>query len=105
MKSDNAAWLDPKWLVIASALAAFVVIIDYDHRLGIAAGILFAFTALIWIGIAMAFGAGGSPEGSQTRVLADRFERQVRRRIEAEQRIRELAARQPSGAQKAPDRP
>ena len=101
MSSGNAAWFDAQRLVIASALVAFVVILDYDHRLGIAAGILLAVTALVWIGIAMAFGAGGSPEASQARVLTERFERQLRRRLEAEQRARNSA----SGAQQTADRP
>lgn len=105
MKSENAAWLDAKWLVIASAFAAFVLILDYDHRLGIAAGVLLAFTAFIWIGVAMAFGAGRSPETSQARVLSDRFERQLRRRLEAEQRAREGRSRSVSGAQQLADRP
>lgn len=101
MKSENAAWLDAKWLVIASAFAAFVLILDYDHRLGIAAGVLLAFTAFIWIGLAMAFGAGSRPETSQARVLSDRFERQLRRRLEVERRLRDSV----SGAQQLADRP
>jgi hypothetical protein len=103
MKSENATWLDAKWLVVVSALAAFAVVLTYDGRLGIAAGVLLAFTALSWIALALWFGAGREPQGLPGRVLAERYERQVRRRIAAEQRARETA-RPVSGAQQAPDR-
>jgi hypothetical protein len=103
IKPEGAFWLDAKWLVIISAVAAFVVVLDYDHRLGIAAGVLLASTALVWIALALWFSAGIEPQSSPARVLADRFEQQARRRLLAEQRARENAARQVSGAKQASD--
>lgn len=97
-KPDGFSWLDAKWLVVLSAFAAFVVVLDYDHRLGIAAGVLLALVAAIWIGLAVAFGVGANPHGSPVRALSSRFEEQARRRQTAAQRARDVSAKR-SGPQ------
>lgn len=104
IKSKSSSWLDAKWLVVISAVAAFVVVLTFDHRLGIAAGVLLASTALVWIAAARWFGGGVRSAKSPAMVLSERYEQQVRRRLLAEQRARDNTLRQVSGSQQAADR-
>lgn len=99
----NTWWLDAQWLVIIAALAAFAVVLGYDLRLGIAAGVLLAATAFGWLLIALWFVAGSRENPSPVRVLSQRFEQQQRLRALAEQRARDMAAKARSGPQQAAD--
>ena len=98
----DTSLLDPKWLVIISAAAALAVVLGYDLRLGIAAGVLMLLTGFVWLLVALWFG-GADRKASPVRVLSQRFEEQQRLRLMAEQRARELAARSALGAQQAAD--
>lgn len=95
-KTDKPLRLDAKWLVVLSVLAAFLVVVSYDGKLGIAAGVLLISTASVWIGAALWLNGGAKPQHSPVRVLSHRYEQQQRRRLQAEQRSR--AAGQDSGA-------
>jgi hypothetical protein len=105
--SPNTWWLDAKWLVIIAAIAAFAVVLGYDQRLGIATGVVLVVTGFAWQLAAMWFGAGSREPNSPVRVVSQRYERQQRLRLLAEQRARELAAAaRPgtlSGSQQAAD--
>ena len=52
-----AGWLAPKWLVGAVALAAFAMLMNYDLRLGLAAGALFGAIAVVWLYLALRYGS------------------------------------------------
>ena len=98
----DTSLLDAKWLVIISAVAALAVVLGYDLRLGIAAGVMMLVTGFVWLLVALWFG-GADRKASPVRVLSQRFEEQQRLRLMAEQRARELAARSALGAQQAAD--
>jgi hypothetical protein len=53
----SVGWLAPKWMVGAVALAAFAMLMDFDLRLGLAAGALFGAIALVWLYIALRYGS------------------------------------------------
>ncbi len=103
--SDRETWLRPKWLVAASAVAAFVIVLSYDGRLALAAGSLLAVVGVIWIALeAWQAADAGAARRSPARVVTARFEEHVLRRLQAERRARELAAKPLSGAQQVADR-
>lgn len=52
-----AGWLAPKWMVGAVALAAFAMLMNYNLRLGLAAGALFGAIAVVWLYIALRYGS------------------------------------------------
>ncbi len=52
-----AGWLAPKWMVGAVALAAFAMLMNYDLRLGLAAGALFGAIAVGWLYLALRYGS------------------------------------------------
>lgn len=99
----NTWRLDAQSLVIIAALAAFALVLGYDLRLGIAAGVMLVATGFFWMLIALWFVAGSRRNPSPVRVLSQRFEQQQRLRLMAEQRARELAAKPLSGAQQTAD--
>lgn len=89
---QDTGWLDAKWLVIISALAAFAVVLGYDLRLGIATGVFLVMTGFVGYFISLWFAAGSGKQPSPVRVVAQRYEQQQRLRLMAEQRAREIAA-------------
>lgn len=100
--NNDGAWLDPKWIVSACALAAFALILNYDLRLGIAAGIVLGVIGALWLFIALRYGSlsGGSASGRTGLVTA------VRAQI-SNRRLAAARAAQPpaSGAQQRPEPP
>ncbi len=55
-------WLAPKWLVAGVALAAEGLLINYDLRLAVAAGVSFAVVVAVWLYFAVRFGSlSGAP--------------------------------------------
>ena len=103
VSNDNdGAWLDPKWIVGACALAAFGLILNYDLRLGIAAGIVLGVIGALWLFIALRYGSlsGGPASGRNGLVVSVRAQISNRRLAAAR------AAQQPaSGAQQRPEPP
>ena len=99
---NDGAWLDPKWIVSACALAAFGLILNYDLRLGIAAGIVLAVIGAFWLFIALRFGSlsGGPASGRNGLVVGVRAQISNRRlaSLRADQQIA-------SGAQQRPEPP
>ncbi len=78
---DEAAWLNPKWLVIGVALAAFGLIANYDLRLGLVAGALLGVAALLWLYLALRYGSlSGASSGRTTLVAQIRQQTSNRRR-------------------------
>lgn len=100
---QNTWWLDAKWLVIIAAAAAFGVIVGYDQRLGIAAGVVLVTTGFVWQLVAMWFGAGSREQASPVRAVSQRYEQQQRLRQLAEQRVRESVSVPVSGPQQTAD--
>jgi len=57
-----AGWLAPKWMVGAVALAAFAMLMNYNLRIGLAAGVLFGAIAVVWLYLALRYGSlSGAP--------------------------------------------
>ncbi len=103
VSNDNGgAWRDPKWIVSACALAAFGLILNYDLRLGIAAGIVLGVIVAVWLYIALRYGSlsGGPASGRNGVVVGVRA--QINNRRLATLRAAEQAA---SGPQKRPEPP
>jgi hypothetical protein len=81
---DEAAWLNPKWLVIGVALAAFGLILSYDLRLGLAAGALLGVIGAMWLYLALRYGSlSGATSGRKTLVAQVRRQASNRRRAAA----------------------
>lgn len=56
--------LSPKWLVVAVALAADGMLLNYDLRLGLAASALSGVVLVLWLYLALRYGSlSGSPSG------------------------------------------
>jgi hypothetical protein len=90
---DDRNWIKPKWLVIVVAVAAFGLILSYDVRLGLAAGVLLGVIGGVWLYLALRYGSlSGAPSGR--RALVAQFRQQSSNR-------RRAAAR--SGPQQSPD--
>jgi hypothetical protein len=76
---DEAAWLNPKWLVLGALLAAFGLIVSYDLRLGLAAGALLGAIGGMWLYLALRYGSlSGAPSGRGA--LAAQARQQARNR-------------------------
>jgi hypothetical protein len=103
VSNDNdGAWLDPKWIVSACALAAFGLIMNYDLRLGIAAGIVLGVIGAVWLYIALRYGSlSGGPASGRSKLVT-----RVRAQI-SNRRLATARAAQPpaSGAQQRPEPP
>lgn len=78
-----SGWLSPKWLVSGVALLADGLLLNYDLRLGIAAGALTAAVVAVWLYVALRFGSlSGVP--SVRSPLVERARQQAANRREAE---------------------
>jgi hypothetical protein len=101
----NLLWFDAKWPVLLSGVSAFVVTLVYDWRFGLAAGVLLVVLGLVWELVAMWFGTDFRGKPSPVTVVSQRYEENLRRRLLAETRARESAAKLRSGPQQISDRP
>jgi hypothetical protein len=91
--SSDGAWIEPKWLVAAVALAAFGMLASYDVRLGMAAGALLGVIGALWFYIAVRYGSlSGAPSGRQA--LAQRVRVQEANRRAAARALRQSGAQQ-----------
>lgn len=88
---DDAAWFDPKWFVIGVAFAAFALIITYDLRLGIVAGIVLGIIAALWLYVAFRFGSLRRGPPSERKVMVQRFRQQAKNRRVAAARMAQPA--------------
>jgi len=77
---DEGARFRPKWFVIGFAFAAVALIVNYDLRLGLAAGALFGVFAAVWLYLAVRFGFVGNDRPSYRRRMLERFRQQLRNR-------------------------
>jgi hypothetical protein len=103
VSNDNdGAWLDPKWIVSACALAAFGLILNYDLRLGIAAGIVLGVIGAVWLFVALRYGSLSGSSSSGRNVLVAGVRVQTSNRRIAALRAAERAT---SGAQQRPEPP
>lgn len=91
---DEASWLNPKWLVVAVALAAFGLILSYDLRLGLAAGVLLGVMAAFWLYVSLRYGSLSSEPASGRKALVARLRSQGSNRRLAAERIAETSAAQ-----------
>lgn len=90
--SEEAFWLDPKWLVAGVALAAEAMMLTYDVRLGVAAGTFFGVALAVWLYIAVRFGSLSGTPSVRTALVERSRQQEVNRRAAGE-----------SGAQQGPD--
>lgn len=97
--TDDGAWLDPKWLVIGFALAAFGLIASYDWRLGLAAGALLGLAGLTWLALALRYRAGPPTARSRLVELARQHARN-RRLAAARVPVRSSAQQPPQPPQR-----
>lgn len=94
---DEAAWLNPKWLVLGVALAAFGLIASYDLRLGLAAGAFLGVIGAMWLYLALRYGSlSGATSGRKKLVALVRRQALNRRHAAA-------GAQDGSGAQQGTD--
>lgn len=98
-------WFDAKWPILLSGVAALAVVLVYDWRLGLAAGVLLVVLGLVWELVAMWFGVDFRRTPSPVKVVSQRYQENVQRRLIAEARAREMAAKLRSGPQQISDRP
>lgn len=98
---DRGSLLDPKWIVTGVALAAFVLILTYDIRLGLAFGALLGVIGTFWLYIAVRFGSLSGAPASGRHALVARFQSQSSNRRLAVLQTAENAAR--SSAEQRPD--
>ncbi|MGB3469586.1 MAG: hypothetical protein WBA51_02035 [Erythrobacter sp.] len=74
---------DPKWGVFAVALGAFALAASYDLRLGVAAGVVIAIIAAIYLWIRLRFAFGNEDSPADRSKLATRFARLGKNRRDA----------------------
>ena len=80
LPTDDGTLFDPKWFVLGFALVALALIINYDLRLGIAAGGVLGSFAALWLYFVLKFGLASDEGPSDRRVLIDRSRQQLRNR-------------------------
>ncbi|MGY6550268.1 MAG: hypothetical protein ACXIT4_00040 [Erythrobacter sp.] len=97
-------WLNAQWLSAGCAVAACLLIITYDSRLGIAAATLLAVSAAFWLYIALSFGTIGQRDKGQVAAMSEKFEAHQMKLRQAEARERELARKAALRAEQAADR-
>lgn len=96
---DERRWLDPKWFVVAAALAVFGLIVSYDVRLGMAAGALLGAGVFVWLYLALRYAPFKSGESGRS-LLVERVRQQTSHRRAATDRI---AAPASLSSQQRPD--
>lgn len=95
---DEPSWFDPKWMVVAVALAAFGLALSYDLRLGVAAGVLLGVIAVFWLYLSLRYGTLSDEPASGRKALVERLRSQTSNRRSAAAR-----AQVRSGSQERPD--
>jgi hypothetical protein len=80
---DDGTLFDPKWFVIGFALIALALIVNYDLRLGLAAGAVLGTFAALWLGFSLRYGLIGDDRPSHRRQLLGRFRQQLSNRRKA----------------------
>ncbi len=98
---DEAWWLSPKWFVVAIALAVFGLAINYDLRLGLAAGALLAAAVLGWLYLALRYPA---PDAGRNGLVQGVRQQASNRRL-ATERMAEAAALRPQQGADPAERP
>jgi hypothetical protein len=81
---EDVMFLHPRWFVIGFALIAFALIINYDLRLGIAAGVVLGTFGALWLYLALRLNLVGDDRPTYRRRVLDRFRQQLSNRREAE---------------------
>ncbi len=94
-----AGWLAPKWIVGAVALAAFTLLVNFDLRLGLAAGALFGVIAVIWLYVAVRFGSLSGVPSIRTSIV-ESAQVHSRNRRSAEARTGLAAQQRPDPAER-----
>ena len=83
LPTDDGTLFDPKWFVLGFALVALALIINYDLRLGIAAGAVLGSFAALWLYFVLKFDLAADEGPSDRRLLLDRARQQLRNRRKA----------------------
>ncbi|MCL9982430.1 MAG: hypothetical protein NBV60_04645 [Erythrobacter sp.] len=80
---DDGMLFAPKWFVIGFALIALALIVNYDLRLGLAAGAVLGTFAALWLYFALRYGLVGDDRPTHRRELLGRFRLQLSNRSKA----------------------
>lgn len=80
---DEGSFFAPKWFVIGFALVALALIIQYDLRLGLAAGAVLGVVAAPWLYLTLRFSLVGADRPTERRAMLDRFRQQFSNRRKA----------------------
>ncbi len=78
--------LDPKWAIIAVALGVFALAAGYDAQLGLAAGVVLAVLAAMYLWFRVRFSHEREQLGASRAALSSRFSSLGRNRRTAEAR-------------------
>lgn len=81
---------DPKWYVLAAALVAFAILLNYDLSFGIAAGVIFGVIGAVWLYLRIRLAPERGEPHSERGAMFERFRRLSRNRRAA--RLKELGA-------------
>ena len=77
---EDVMFVHPRWFVIGFALIAFALIINYDLRLGIAAGVVLGTFGALWLYLALRLNLVGDDRPTYRRRVLDRFRQQLSNR-------------------------
>ena len=80
---DDGLPVSPKWLVAIVALAAFALLIGYDLRLGIAAGVVLGVVVLLWLYLALRYGSLSDGPPRERKAIVAQFRQQQSNRRDA----------------------
>lgn len=83
LSPDDGMLFAPKWFVIGFALIALALIVNYDLRLGLAAGAVLGTFAALWLYFALRYGLVGDDRPTHRRELLGRFRLQLSNRRKA----------------------
>lgn len=83
LSPDDGTLFDPKWFVLGFALIALALIVNYDLRLGIAAGAVLGSFAALWLYFVLKYGLASDEGPSDRRLMIDRTRQQLRNRRKA----------------------
>ena len=83
LPTDDGTLFDPNWFVLGFALIALALIVNYDLRLGIAAGAVLGSFAALWLYFVLKFDLASDEGPSDRRLLLDRARQQLRNRRKA----------------------
>lgn len=83
LPTDDGTLFDPKWFLLGFALVALALIVNYDLRLGIAAGAVLGSFVALWLYFVLKFDLAVDDGPSDRHLLLGRARQQLRNRRKA----------------------